>query len=97
MFLDKYLNEFYLDLIYSNYDNDYLNCLDENNFIQIYNIFKKYNFYFINDIVINYLEIFDCNPVYVENAIKEILKFYDIKEIGKNMTLLEKILDLAEK
>ena len=40
MFLNKYVNDAYLDMIYSNYNNDYLNSLDENNFIKIYNLFK---------------------------------------------------------
>ena len=34
MFLEKYVNKLYLDLIYSNYDERYINSLDENNFIK---------------------------------------------------------------
>lgn len=47
MFLKKYVNEVYYDLIISNYDKTFLEGLDEENFLEIYNIFKKYNFYFI--------------------------------------------------
>ena len=38
MFLDKYLNEVYLDILYSNYEEIYLNNLDEINFNKIYTI-----------------------------------------------------------
>ena len=59
MFLNKYINKFYLNLIYDNYEEDFINSLDEENFIKISNLFKNNNFYFINDIYLNYLEIFN--------------------------------------
>ena len=48
-----------LNKILNNYNNEYLNSLDEDNFIKIYNLFKKYKFYFIDDIALKYLEILD--------------------------------------
>ena len=79
MFLEKYVSDLYLDIIYSNYDEDYVNNLDEKNFIEIYNLFKKYNFYFINDIILNYLEIFEMDYDDVEE------KIIDLKEkLGNN-------------
>ena len=98
MFLDKYLNSTYLDLIYSNYNEGYLNTLDEKNFNNIYNLLKKYNFYFINDIILNYLELFEIEDEYVDKALNVIKnKIGDnwIKEIGRNMTMIDKIIDLA--
>ena len=32
MFLEKYLSPVYLDIVYNNYDNEYLKLLDEDNF-----------------------------------------------------------------
>lgn len=99
MFLNKYLDEFYLEQILNNYDKDYLETVDESNFIAIYNLFKKYNFYFINDIILKYLEIFTLDISYIE---KEILKLKDklgtnyIYLIGNNITYLEEILDNLE-
>lgn len=96
MFLNKYVSNIYLDMIYSNYNNDYLNSLDENNFIEIYNLFKKYNFYFINDIILNYLEIFDMSYDDVNNGIKELrdkLGENFVYIIGNNMSHLDKILN----
>ena len=59
MFLEKYVNSTYYNMILNNYNIEYLNSLDEDNFIKIYNLFKKYKFYFIDDIVLKYLEILD--------------------------------------
>ena len=100
MFLDKYLNSTYLDLIYNNYNENYLNTLDEDNFIQIYNLLKKYNFYFIDDIILNYLELFEIKEEYVDkvlNIIKNEIGNNWIKEIGRNMTIIDKIIELANK
>ena len=36
MFLEKYLNSTYLDLVYSNYEDDYIKLLDEDNFNKVY-------------------------------------------------------------
>ena len=54
MIFDKYLNDTYLDILYSNYNLDYLKSIDSNNFIEIYNLLKSKGFYFIEDIIINY-------------------------------------------
>ena len=69
MFLHKYLDNFYYDLVYDNYESSYLESLDENNFVSVYNVFGKYNFYFINDIILNYMELFEMDPVDVEKGI----------------------------
>ena len=79
MFLNKYINEFYLNLIYDNYEEDFINSLDEENFIKISNLFKNNNFYFINDIYLNYLEIFNLDYEEVFNKL-EILK----NKLGNN-------------
>ena len=55
MFLEKYLNSTYLDLVYSNYEDDYIKLLDEDNFNKVYILLKNNNFYFIDDIILNYL------------------------------------------
>ena len=79
MFLNKYINKFYLNLIYDNYEEDFINSLDEENFIKISNLFKNNNFYFINDIYLNYLEIFNLDYEEVFNKL-EILK----NKLGNN-------------
>lgn len=99
MFLNKYVNDVYLDMIYSNYNNDYLNSLDENNFIEIYNLFKKYNFYFINDIILNYLEIFEMSYDDVDNGINILMDKLGenfVYIIGNNMTYLDEIISIND-
>ena len=100
MFLDKYLNSTYLDLVYDNYDEDYINLLDENNFNKVYMLLKNNNFYFIDDIILKYIELFEIEEKYVQlaiNDIKIVLGENFVSEIGKNMTLLDKIIELAKK
>lgn len=95
MFLNKYLDNFAYEEIIGNYNECYLCYLDENNFIQIYNVFKKYDFYFINDIIVNFLEIFSLDKSFVERKILELKeelgeKFVYI--IGNDMRYLEKFI-----
>lgn len=96
MFLRKYLNDFYFQLLLETYQENYLETIDENNFNKIYNLFKKYNFYFINDIILKYLDIFTLDPDKVNNEIlnlKEMLGENFVYLIGDNMRYLKIILD----
>lgn len=95
MFLDKYLDNFYYDLVYNNYDSSYLEGLDENNFRDVYNIFSKYNFYFINDIILNYMELFEMEPEEIEHGIlnlKEKLGNDFVYIVGNDMRYLSEII-----
>lgn len=98
MFFEKYLNPIYLDLLYDNYEQDYLNLFDENNFKEVYQLLKENNFYFIEDIIINYLDLFEIEAKYVQLAlidVKALLGNDYVKQIGKNMMLVDKIIELA--
>lgn len=92
MFLKDYLDELKYNTLFDIYDFDYINSIDEDNFINIYNIFKKYNFYYIDDIIINYLEIFTLDSEFVENKInklKDVLGDNYIYIIGNDLRYLE--------
>lgn len=96
MFIEKYLNNTKLNLLYDVYELEYINNLDEENFSKVYEVFRKYKFYFMDDIILNYLEIFELNPSIVERKILELIKELGSKYnyiIGDNLTLLEKILN----
>ncbi len=98
MFLEKYLNSTYLDLMRSNYEKDYINLLDEDNFNKVYMLLKSNNFYFIDDVILNYLELFEIDEKYVQLAVSDIkleLGNNFVKQIGKNMSLIDKIIELA--
>ena len=96
MIFDKYLNDTYLDILYSNYNLDYLKSIDSNNFIEIYNLLKNKGFYFIEDIIINYMDMFELD----KECLNKVLTYLEdkmgkdyIKKIGHNMTILDKIID----
>ena len=40
MFLEKYLDEFYYNMVLDNYEYEYLKTLDEDNFKEVYNLLK---------------------------------------------------------
>ena len=99
MFLDKYLNKIYLDLLYDKYEDWYINELDENKFTDIYNLFKEYGFYFINDIITNYLEIFEYDRETINQGILKLKnKLGDnfVYFIGNNLNYLTELLDDEE-
>ena len=96
MFLEKYIDEFYFNLVLNNYKEEYINQLDESNFKKIYELFKSYDVYFINDIILNYLEIFDMDYEDVKNKIeflKNKLGDNFVYKIGNDMTYLSEICD----
>jgi len=99
MFLYKYLNETYLDLLYDKYEEWYINELDETKFTDIYNLFKGYGFYFINDIIIYYLELFEYDNEIINKRIlklKEKLGINFIYHIGNNLSYLDELLNDEE-
>ncbi len=96
MFLDKYLSETKLELLYSLYEESYIYSLDYHNFIAIYNIFRQYKFYFIDDIILNYLEIFTLDKTEVINKLellKQQLGDKFVYIIGSDMRYLETVLN----
>lgn len=98
MFLEKYLNDIYLELVYDNYDENYLRLIDEDNFNKIYILLKNNGFYFIDDIILNYLELFEIDEKYIELAISDIKSLLGndfAKKIGENLTLIDKVIELA--
>ena len=96
MFIDKYLNNVKLKLLYDVYDSEYINLLDETKFIKIYEMFREYKFYFIDDIILNYLEIFELDSLVVERKILELIDKLGSKYvyiIGGDLRYLDSILE----
>jgi len=94
MFYTKYLNNEYIEELYDNYDVNYLKNIDQDNFNKIYKLLKEYNFNYIEDIILNYLNIFELEYNTEEIKIKNLIKvlgsnYVDI--IGENMNYLEYI------
>mgnify|MGYP003310172605 CR=1 FL=1 len=99
MFLNNYLNDTYLSMLCDNYEEDYINSIDEENFIKIYNLFKEYDFYFIEDIIIYCLEVFEYD---IDDVRSKILKLKEklgpgfVYEIGNNLNYLENVRDVMK-
>lgn len=96
MFLRNYLNDFNYGLLYSNYEEDYLDSLDEEHFRNVYSLLCKYNFYFIKDIIVNYLEIFELELNKIEETIlklKNTLGDKFVYIIGNDMRYLNTFLE----
>lgn len=72
MFIDNYLSDINRRLLHEKYRDDYLDNFDMDNFIDIYNLFIKYKFFFIQDIIVDYLEIFELDSEFVERKILEL-------------------------
>ena len=96
MWLKRYIDENKYNLLLSSYDVSYLNNIDYNKFIKVYNVFKENNFYFIDDIIQNYLEIFEIDDNIVRNKLmilKRSLGENYVYLIGNDMRLLEFVLE----
>ena len=96
MFIERYLSNTKFKLLCDVYDLEYIDSLDIDNFNQVYQIFKKYQFYFIDDIILNYLEIFELKPTRVEIKILELNKKLGndfVYIIGNDLRYLEMMLD----
>ena len=96
MWLKRYIDENKYNLLLSSYDVSHLNNIDYNKFIKVYNVFKENNFYFIDDIILNYLEIFEIDDNIVRSKLmilKRSLGENYVYLIGNDMRLLEFILE----
>lgn len=96
MFLNKYLSEFNYELLLDNYEEYYLLSLDEEHFKNVYNLLKKYHFYFIEDVIVNYLEVFELEIDDIEKKILSLKKELGDKFvyiIGNDLRYLNKFLE----
>ena len=94
MFLNNLLDDTKLTLLYETYDESYINNLDENSFMDIYNVFRTFKFYFMDDIILNYLEIFMMDKDFVNSKLLELNEELGedfVYIIGNDMRYLEKL------
>lgn len=92
MFFHEMLDDTNYELLFETYNNDYLLNFDQTNFLEIYKLLRKYNFYFLDDIILYYLEIFELDKEIVKKKIEELEKLYGkdfVYVIGEDLTKLE--------
>ena len=95
MFLENYLDEFYYNQVIDNYEYEYLCNIDYNNFKQVYDILVKYNFDYMEDIILRYIELFELEPKYVENSINILINKLGnnyVRIIGNDMRYFDNII-----
>ena len=79
MFLKYYISEFNYLLIEENYNRDFLGSLNEELFKENLSIFNKYKISCIEDIILNYLDIFTFDSNILDNRIVRL-----ITKLGNN-------------
>ncbi|MBE6124077.1 MAG: hypothetical protein E7184_00845 [Erysipelotrichaceae bacterium] len=99
MFIRKYVSDFTYEMLKENYSKEYLDSIDESNFALIYNILKGFKFYFMDDVILKYLDIFEMDPDDVIEGVyrlKEKLGDKFVYYIGNDLRYLEEILKVDE-
>lgn len=96
MFFHDVLDDVYYELLFENYEEKYLLNFNKTKFLEIYKIFREYNFYFIDDIILYYLEIFELDKNIVKKKLKELESIYGknfVYLIGDDLSKIEYILN----
>ena len=94
---NKYLDDFYKEELLDTYDKEVIDSIDIDNGKKVLEVLNKYNFYFTEDIILNYLDIFMMDAKKVE---KGILKLKDKLgdnfqvKIGDDLSLLDEIINV---
>ena len=101
MFLKDYLNDVYYNQVIDNYEYEYLYNLNYDRFRKIYDILVKYNFDYIEDIILRYIELFELDTkkkqIFLDEGLSLYINFMNLavmKEISrfiKKNQILKKI------
>ena len=94
MIVDSYLDLTKQKLLREVYGEDFLESIDEDNFLKVYHLFVQYGFYFIDDIILNNLELFLVDPSIIETGILKLQQELGpdyVKTTGMDMRYLEKL------
>lgn len=89
MFLERILDTYTYQLLLEKYDIDYVESINKSNFLSIYKLFINNNFYFVNDLVLNYLEIFKLDYDIILESVERFKDNYDnyVYVIGNDLSL----------
>lgn len=90
MFLQKYLNDVEYDLLLNKYDEEFISNINEEKFEINYGYLVNQKIFFVNDLVLRYLEIFNFDNSIIVNTIYELEKKYgkDYRFlVGNNISL----------
>jgi len=83
VFLQKYISEENYECILEEYNDKFLSTLNEKQFLEVCSILKRNNIYCIEDIIVNFLELFTLE---VSDLEKRITKLKE--QLGKNYNFI---------
>ena len=83
MFLEKYLNPENMQLIKEEYEESYITSMNEKNFLKVCSLLKKNNIYCIDDIIVNYLDLFMMDESKLESKLEKLKE-----QLGKNYSFI---------
>ena len=92
MFLQEILKDDDYLLLLDKYTDEYLDTIDYDNFMKIYKYLKSKRVYFVEDLILNYLDIFTLDVKIIEEAFDALnLQYGDdyIYTIGDNLKILD--------
>lgn len=92
MFLQEILKDDDYLLLLDKYTNEYLDTIEYENFMKVYKYLKSKRVYFIEDLILNYLDIFTLDVKIIEEAFDALnLQYGDdyIYTIGDNLKILD--------
>lgn len=92
MFLQDILKDDDYLLLLDKYTNDYLDTIEYENFMKIYKYLKGKKVYFIDDLIIYYLDIFTLDVKIIEEVFNILNERYGddyIYTIGDNLKILD--------
>ena len=92
MFLYDLLDDISYKLLIDKYEEDYLNSINYDNFMNIYKFFRSKKIYYIEDLIIYYLDIFTLDLDTIKKAISILEEKYGndyVYIVGDNLKILE--------
>lgn len=92
MFLYDLLDDNSYKLLIDKYEEDYLNSINYENFMIIYKFFRSKKIYYIDDLIIYYLDIFTLDLDTIVKAISILEEKYGndyVYIVGDNLKILE--------
>jgi hypothetical protein len=94
MFRD-YLSDFNYNLLKDTYNEEYLYSINKNTFLKNYHLLRSYNITCLEDIILNYLELFTYDTNILEERLKKLItslgpNYNEL--INNNLSLLNELI-----
>lgn len=95
MFLKKYLSEYNYNLLLESYNWNYLETLNEVNFLKIYTLFQQHQIDCMEDLIVDFLELFQWDERVLKGKLEQLEKEYNnhlSEAVENNLAIIGNIL-----